>query len=345
MRDSTSVDANTNKTRMGFVVQGDLVANSSQIGVKNLSFGDMSNGNFTYDFDKKAIVGSFHLDETTPNAQFHTDFELQLGSGQWYVLGMAKIDHITGSPVPVNSANGAVWIGASTITPGIQSIIQSQFHDGILPDGFNQYTNLKGTMLVTAVDMNLPLIPDINLNVGPIVSVTVEKGIYANIFSIIDFGGNAINIDGGIKVGAYVKIHAAASVLVGCAGLNLGAEVNTTVVQHVGLPSFSQFPLDPVVLLKASDLKMSASAHVLLTGSAYVGFGICDDNCNSIKVFGVKIPPGCHSTGIGKSLDFGLGVDVEKPPGAETPTGGGLWVSIFAGDRIYTSINIPGLKF
>ena len=344
MRDSTSVDAGTNKTRMGFVVQGDLVANKSQIGVKNLSFGDMSNGNFTYDFDKKAIVGSFHLDESTPNAEFHTDFELQLGSGQWYVLGMAKIDHITGSPVPVNSANGAVWIGASTITPGIQSIIQSQFHDGILPDGFKQFNTLKGTLLVTAVDMNLPIIPDINLNVGPIASVTVEKGIYANIFTAIDFGGKNVNIDGGIKVGAYVKVHAGASVLVGCAGLNLSAEVNSTVVQHVGLPPFSQFGFDPAALLSASDLTMSASAHVILSGSAYVGFGVCDDNCNSIKVFGVKIPPGCHSTGIGKSMDLGMGVNVTKPPGQLTPTEGNLWVSIF--DNTYNAhVDIPGLKY
>jgi len=344
MRDSTSVDANTNKTRMGFVVQGDLVANKSQIGVKNLSFGGMKNGNFTYDFGKKAIIGSFHLDETTPNAEFHTDFELQLGGGQWYMLGIAQINHITGSPVPINEAGGAVWIGASTITPEIQSIIQSQFHDGVMPDGFSIYNNLKGTMLVTSVDMNLPIIPDINLNVGPIASVTVEKGIYANIFSIIDFGGGAVNIDGGVKVGAYVKVHAGASVLVGCAGLNLSAEVNTTVVQHLGLPSFANFPANPVDLLEASDFKMSASAHVILSGSAYVGFGVCDDDCNSIKVLGVKIPPGCHSTGIGKSMDLGMGVNVEKPPGTTTPTDGEVWVSIF--DHTYSDhIKIPGLSF
>jgi hypothetical protein len=199
--------------------------------------------------------------------------------------------------------------------------------------------------MVMAVDMNLPIIPDINLNLGPIASVTVEKGIYANVYTAIGFDADKVKIDGGIKVGAYVKIHAGASVLVGCAGLNLSAEVNAMVQQHVTSPPFKTFlTLNPLTLLSASELSLQAEAHVILTGSAYIGFGVCDDNCNSIKVLGVKIPPGCHSTGIGKSMDLGMGVDVYKPVGQLTPTQGDLWVSIF-GTKYQKDVSIPGLSY
>ncbi|OOQ59547.1 hypothetical protein [Mucilaginibacter pedocola] len=334
------------KTHMAFEVKGDLVANNAEIGVKNLSLGAADNFNITYDFEKQAIVGSFHVLEKTENATFDTDFEFQLGSGQWYLLGSAKISDIKNTPVPVNGAAGAVCVGSCTLTPDMMQIIQSKFHDGILPNDFEaNFHTLHGTLLVTAVDLNLPLIPDINLNLGPIAHVTVEKGIYANAYLGLQFEEKP-NVIGGIKVGVYVKVSAGASVLVGCAGLKLGAEVNAAVNTKIILPPYGEFIKfqSPDQLVEKSDITMGAEANVILTGEAYYGWGVCDDDCSSIKVWGVKIPPGCHKSGIGKGMTLTFGAKVQKPEGTLTPTRGEVYVKLF--DEPHTAqINIPGFSF
>jgi hypothetical protein len=44
----------------------------------------------------------------------------------------------------------------------------------------------------------------------------------------------------------------------------------------------------------------------------YKGIGVCNSNCESIKVWGIKIPPGCYKSSIGGSLTATGGIVMQK---------------------------------
>lgn len=334
-------------THMGFEVKGDLVANKAELGVKNMPFPYLPNSayNLTYDFDKKAVVGSLQLtDMKTPAADFDAAVEMQLGGGEWYMLGSVSVKKLKIVPLPLNGAGAAFCLGSTSLNAQKLQIIQPVFHNGILPNDFSsKFSTIRGALFVAAVDLKLPL-PALDIDIG-IANVHVGYGIYGNAYAGLNFDESAPVVDGGLKVGAYVNVNGGASVGIACAGVSLAAEINAQGNLHLELPALkgvTQYITNPVALLTDSKIDLNMELGAQLGGSAYVGVGVCNSSCNSVKVWGVTVPPGCHKEGIGKTMSVSGGITVTKNKGATTPDKATIYVNLF--DKPYSStISIPNL--
>ncbi|GGH80800.1 hypothetical protein HNQ91_005389 [Filimonas zeae] len=334
-------------THMGFEVKGDLVANKTELGVKNMPFPYLPNSafNLTYDFDKKAVVGSLQLtDMKTPAADFDAAVEMQLGGGEWYMLGSVSINKLKIVPLPLNGAGAAFCLGSTSITPQKLQIIQPVFHNGILPNDFSsKFSAIKGALFVAAVDLKLPL-PTLDIDIG-VANVHVGYGIYGNAYAGLNFDETAPIVDGGLKVGAYVNVNGGASIGIACAGVSLAAEINAQGNLHLELPALkgaTQYVTNPVALLTDSKIDVNVEMGAQLGGSAYVGAGVCNSSCNSVKVWGVTVPPGCHKKGIGKTMSVSGGITITKNKGAVTPDQAVIYVNLL--DKPYSAtIPVPNL--
>jgi hypothetical protein len=300
--------------------------------------------NLTYDVDKKAVVGSMQLNNvSTPAADFSAAMEMQMGNGQWYLLGSINVNKIKIIPLPLNGAGAAFCLGHTPMTPDKLQIIQPVFHNGELPAAFSSgFSTVNGALFVAAVDFKLPL-PNLDIDLG-VANVHVGYGIYGNAFVNLDFNEAAPKVIGGVKVGAYVNVNGGASIGIACAGVALGAEINATGTVDMTLPSLKQPGkyLNPKTLLQETALTVDVALTAQLKGSAYVGAGVCNSSCNSVKVWGVKIPPGCHKESIGKNLSVTGGISVTKPTGTLTPSAACIYVNLFGTD--YPAKNADGKR-
>ena len=311
----------TEASHMNFTVQGDLVASKAKIGMQNMTLpGGIKNFNLTYDFKQKAIVGSLHIDSLkTPMATASADLEMQFGGGGWYILGAAVITDMN-LPLPFNGGSAAFLVGNTDIKPEMMQRIQPVFHNGEMPKNFGQkFPRLKGSLFVVGVDMKLPIVPDIDLDLA-IASLHIHYGVYANAYFGVSFAGGPkdATIIGGVKVGAYVNISAGASLGLVCAGISLAADVNAEA--DITMSNLDFTILNPVAFYKNSYLNVDLSTTATFTGEAYVGAGICNSSCNAVKVFGVKIPPGCFKKSISGSMSLGLDFNITKGIGSYVPT-------------------------
>lgn len=333
-------------THMGFEVKGDLVANKAAIGVKNMPFPGLSGSDFnlTYDFDKKAVVGSLQLnDMKTPAADFNAAVEMQLGAGEWYMLGTINVTKLKIVPLPLNGAGAAFCLGSTNLTSQKMQIIQPVFHNGILPNDFaNKMTTVKGALFVAGVDVKLPL-PNLDIDLG-VANVHVGYGIYANAYARLTFDLDTPRVDGGLKVGAYVNVNGGASIGIACAGVSLSAEINAQGNLTLRLPSLknSITYLNPYALMVASGIVLNVDMGTEFGGSAYVGGGVCNSSCHSVKVWGVTVPPGCHKESIGKSMSIHGGITIEKQKMEPSPSKAIFYLNLF-GETYSTGVSIPQL--
>ncbi|BAV10035.1 Carboxypeptidase regulatory-like domain-containing protein [Filimonas lacunae] len=335
-------------THMGFEVKGDLVANKAEIGVKNMPFPMLPNSafNLTYDFEKKAVVGSLQItDMKTPAATFDAAVEMLLGGiGEWYFLGSVNIKELRIVPFPLNGAGGAFCVGSTTIDNEKLQIIQPVFHNGILPNGFNSdFGKMNGALFVAAVDVKLPL-PTVDIDIA-VASIKIGYGLYANAYAMLSFDETTPTVIGGVKIGAYVNVNGGASIGIACAGVSLSAEINAQGNLKMILPALkgmAGFITNPKDLITQSYVKLNVEMMAQLGGSAYVGFGVCNSSCKSVKVWGVTVPPGCHKEGIGKTLTLIGGIDIEKKESATSPNQAYLYVNLLD-EKFGTTIKLPYL--
>lgn len=333
-------------THLGFVVKGDLVANSAEIGVKNMPFPFLPNSafNLTYDIEKKSILGSLQLTGVeTPAANFDAAVEMKLGGGEWYMLGLININELKIVPLPLNGAGAAFCLGSTTLTSEKMQIIQPVFHNGVLPNDFaSKMTSLQGALFVAALDVKLPL-PNLDVDLG-VASVHVGYGLYANAYARMTFDIDAPKVDGGVKLGAYVNVNGGASVGIACAGVSLSAEINAQGNITMVLPSLKNPAayLKAYPLIKDSYLFLNVDIGAEFGGSAYVGGGVCNSNCNSVKVWGVTVPPGCHKKSIGKTMSIHGGMNVTKEVSQPVPDKVTFYIKLL--DETYsTDVDIPFL--
>ncbi|MEO6979063.1 MAG: hypothetical protein ABI113_11815, partial [Mucilaginibacter sp.] len=325
-------------THMLFEVKGDMVVNKAEIGVKNVSVSDDASFGLVYDFDKKAVVGSLHLDNlSTPVGTVKADLEMLFGNGQWYILGAGIVKDLS-MPLPVNGASAAFMIGNAEITPDLLQIIAPVFHNGVLPDDFDtNFKHLSGSLFVAGVDMKLPILPDIDFDVV-LAALHVHYGLYVNAYLGLKFDLTDAKIIGGLKIGAYVNVSAGASLGLVCAGVSLYAEANmqaNMVMDHLNFTD-----LNPISFYKASHLILTASPQILLSGEAYIGAGICNGDCNPVKVLGVKIPPGCFKKSIGGDLNLSMKLGLDKASGDFFPGTASISAYLF-GTPFNGSLDLP----
>jgi hypothetical protein len=164
-----------------------------------------------------------------------------------------------------------------------------------------------------------------------IAEVHINDGIYANAYLGLTFDDlTKVKVLGGLKVGAYVNIGAGASIGLACAGVSLSAEVN--VQANIVMDNLSFTDLNPVSFYKNSNLTLELGPQVLLSGEAYVGAGICNSSCHSVKVWGVTVPPGCFKKSISGDLNLNMQFTIKKPSGTLTPNEADAKAHLFGHD-------------
>lgn len=280
-------------SKMDFVIKGEVIANTSAIGIKNMGAGPLTGFSIVYDFNEKALIGSGHLSQDIKFAKLDLDAELKIGNAtDWYIFSSGKAEVYN---VPMFKELGvAFMVGNTKITDSQRAGFYKHFAGNIKPSDQTLSAfqgQLKGVLFMGSMEMKLPLLPTFNLDLAPIASVEFNNGLYAATYFKLNFAEGAEITVGG-RVGAYVQLSAGASIGLACAGVSLRAEAGAEV----------QASLNPINGNFAAMLALKFQ----LEGNAYVGVGLCTSSCNTIKVFGIPSPIKCYRKQYGKVLTIGV---------------------------------------
>jgi hypothetical protein len=276
-----------------FDIKGELVANSSELGIKNMGAGPMTGFSIVYDFNENALIGSGHLSQDIGFAKLDLDAELKIGNAtDWYIFSSGKAEVYN---VPMFKEIGvAFMVGNTKISDSQRAGFYKHFAGNIQPSDQTLSAfqgQLKGVLFMGSMEMKLPLLPTFNLDLAPIASVEFSNGLYAATYFKLNFAEGAEITIGG-RVGAYVQLSAGASIGLACAGVTLRAETGAEV----------QAKLNPV----NGDFAAMLALSFQLQGSAYVGVGLCTSSCSTVKVFGISSPIKCYRKQYGKVLTIGV---------------------------------------
>ena len=299
------------KKHMNFTVKGDLVADNQKVGVKNLAVDGLGSGSITYDFGQKALIGNLHIEQDLSNCHLSSDVDLKFGGGDWYVFGSAIATNIQNSPV--SSGKCGFFVGKGTISGNIQNVLAQYFYKNVLPDPFpkGSYT---GALFCTEAAVPVPIIPQININLDPIVHCTLEHAIHLNSYTGISLGYPKISYDLGGQAYVYIHAGAGASVGIACCGADLSATGGAGVYGHIDLniPSPSINPVqmmsDAKSAIMNANITMQGEVFLDLQGSAYVGGGLCDSDCDGWF---------CETTSWSKGMDIRLAATYKKGDGVK----------------------------
>lgn len=279
-------------SKMEFVIKGEVVANSAELGVKNMGAGPMKSFSIVYDFVHKALIGSGHISQDIGFAMMELDAELKIGNAtDWYIMASGKAD-IANVPI-FKSIGVAFMVGNAQISGTQQAAFYKHFIGDIKPSDETLNTfkgHLKGVLFMVSTELKLPLVPTFNLNLKPIASVQFDNGVYAATYFKLNFN-NGAEIKIGGRAGAYVKLSAGASIGLACAGVSLSAEAGAEIRAS---------------LAKSGDFSAALALNFRLGGSAYVGIGMCDSDCETICVWGVCSPLKCYRSYYSKVLSIGV---------------------------------------
>jgi hypothetical protein len=260
------VDEPENKDKhLKFVIKGDLVAENSKIGANNMngpSGSGLSGLALTYDFEKNGIVGSGHMDQNAPNGRFVGDIELFMG-GEWYFFASIKVMNLKNCPI--NEFGAAMFVGNGVINPGMKTAMAGHFHENKLPAYIIGLQKHTGVLFAGGFDIPIPEVPTWDLNIGGLVKSSFHNGIYAGCYFSLTFVSDAELAIGG-RVGAWVELGAGATIGIACFNINLKADAS------VGLEGS---------IKKSGAFSIKVDITLTLSGSAYVGGGVCNSDCKT----------------------------------------------------------------
>ena len=280
------------KSEMSFIVKGDIVANSSNVGVQNMDVGGISGLSITYDFKESALVGSGHIHQDTDYASLDLDLELKISSGEWYLFSNGIASDIKNSPI----SDAAVGMRVGNEKPNSEQLtsLNKHFHEGSVPDGFNGIANNKGVLLVLSVDVPIPVLPSFDIDLEPVAHCEFKHGIYACMYMQVNFTDKSLGV--GAKVGGWVKVGAGASIGLACACIALSVDVSANASGSLNF-SNKQFLL-------------TFGANLTLAGQAYVGAGVCNSSCQTpcvdLGLTEVCSPIPCVKKGLKEAVVVGI---------------------------------------
>lgn len=291
-----------NPSPMSFTIKGDVVANSSNIGVQNMDAGGVQGLSIVYDFKEKALIGSGHVNQKTSFATLDLDIEMKLGSSSWYMFsnGIADVEN-----TPFKKISVGFMVGNSIITPTQKASFYKHFADrGLPPQADKTFGDVKGVLFILSAEMPIPGIPQFDLPLEPIAKMEFKHGFFATAYFKANFfeGVDNTSFTVGGRVGAFVKLSAGASVGLACAGISLGVDAYADLIGTLS-------PLKPA---------FSAEAQLTfdLNGSAYVGAGICNSSCQTpcwdAGLFEVCSPIPCKKIEFNKKVKIQLGAAIEN---------------------------------
>ncbi|MFQ3599380.1 MAG: carboxypeptidase-like regulatory domain-containing protein [Chloroherpetonaceae bacterium] len=268
-----------------FVVTGDVELSPNQgLKISNYStpLGDLT---MIFDHRKGMMHGSLSLNAMeTPAYHIKGGADLRIDRNGFFFAADAYVD--------LKSAgfgfNTAVVLGKYPNIKSVSEITrhfkQSDFNFTMPPDFVmipNEYNNLAGFYLIGQVkDFIIPL-PELDLNLSPVVRVRFN----------IDYGlllGLGMNFSSGatltVKGAAFVSIEASAHGSIGlvCAGASLG---------------MGQVAYLSGTVTNTPSLSVSAGMEIVFYGSFYVGGGCCDSDCGSCDLGLFSLP--CYKASFG----------------------------------------------
>ncbi len=256
--------------KIAFVVKGDMVTDigNQQVSVKNIEvpFGQLS---ITYDFALKRMQGSIVLDASVPNAYtLAGSADVRFDPQGWFFTAYGSV----GLYNPNITFSVGIALGKY---PNISSVseIQNKFAASQwkpeVPAQMRQipsaYNNLKGFyFLGEATNFLAITLPQIDVDLGGVVSCSVSA-YYGMALSLgMNFGGSTqFDIGAAAFVGVDATIGASVGVL--CAGGSLHAGINFYGVGFLNLTN--------------KTWGVEGGSDLILSGSVYGAFGICDSDC------------------------------------------------------------------
>ncbi|KRT14035.1 hypothetical protein ASU31_21735 [Pedobacter ginsenosidimutans] len=287
---------------MSFTIKGDIIANSSALGVNNMDAGGVKGLSIVYDFNQKALIGSGHLNQSTNFASLDLDAELKLGSSDWYIFsnGLADVKY-----TPFTGIGVGFMVGNATLSESQKNSFYKHFGGTDLPDATKTaFADVKGVLLVVSAEMPIPLLPSFDLDLNPVAHCSFTHGLYAAAYLKANFSlkPEDIAISVGGRVGAFVKLSAGASVGLACAGISLGADAHADINGYLA-------PLK-------GEFSATMGLTFTLQGSAYVGAGVCNSSCEtpcvSIGFTDICSPIPCVRVGLNKTLVLGVEAGVNN---------------------------------
>jgi hypothetical protein len=268
------VGANGATSYMTFVVKGAVEASGQEVAVKNIPspFGGI---NLTYDFVNHRLMGSLHYDRALQGgAEVKTsgDAEVLIDGDGWYFLaaGMMKL------PSEGKEGQAAMIFGSYPVTSHIRGIFEQYSfvyqEYGSLPAIFPK--EIAGFYFEAMAAIPIPIIPSGEFDFG-LVSGELKHQIGADIRMSMQFSEGA-TFGLGQSVFAKVSVGLGGSVVIVCAGVS--AEIKAVLSWDGQYSTNGTWFVD-------------GDGHIVLTGSTYVGVGLCDSNCESIvEIGGIGTP-------------------------------------------------------
>lgn len=295
---------NAKDSRVTFTIKGDIVASNSKIGVQNMDAGGMKGISFAYDFKEKALVGSASFSQNTDFADLTMDIDMKIGSANWYIFSNCVAKEIKNTPF--SQASAGLMLGNATLNGAQMASLHKHFKDNDIPDNFDaNYSSVKGILMVMSAELPIPIIPTFDLNLDPVAHASLTHGIYGNLYYNAGFSlkKEDLSFAMGARLGAFVKLSVGASIGLACVGINLHADAHADVSGKLA-------PFAPA----GQRLQLDAGVKFTLQGSAYVGAGVCDSNCETPCVdagfFDICSPIPCVKKGLSKTLVLGLSAEV-----------------------------------
>ncbi|MES2617001.1 MAG: hypothetical protein V4613_03930 [Bacteroidota bacterium] len=281
------------KRNVAFEVKGDLVANNTELGVKNMDAGGIGGMSITYDFKEQALIGSLHVDRDFGSYYLVSDLEMKVGGSGWYIFGAGEME-IKDMELPVKRVKAAFFVGNNTMSPKQIAIFTTFFYKNELPTNFPKGL-IKGAVFGAAVSFPIPKVPQIDIPLSPVVHIVLEHQINVNGFFAVNFDGDP-TLSAGVQAYVYVHLGAGMSVGLACAGadfkITTGAKGEATIK-------------------KSLDFSLKAVAFLSITGSAYVGIGGCEDDCSDL----CWCLPGCYTTSWSKTVGMDFEININRVNG------------------------------
>ncbi len=273
------IGANSAQSHMEFTVLGEWVASNQEIGVKNVpsDFGGMS---FTYNFEKQRLEGSFHTEKNLSGSlKIVADGNAIFDNSGWVftLTGALSMNN------PKVEGQAGLVFGDYPLTPDLRTKFQDCSYiyqkTGQLPPIFP--TTVSGSYFEGGISLPFPVLPSIDfdfgvisghfyVNIGGDIRVSTQFTSAANTFGI----GQSIFAEAGIGVGASLGLV--------CAGCSAQA------LAILGFDGQYQ---------STGEWFVDGDASLTLSGSAYIGGGLCDSDCEGTF---------CETTGGSASKTFGV---------------------------------------
>lgn len=269
-------------SHMTFVVNGDVTADNQSVSVDKVStpFGDLK---LVFDFENARLIGILEVDmDLAGQGHVKGSVESVVDKMGWYFCAGGKIT-IIGNPY-IKEISMALLFGdyPSLNDPFITQVFSEYSYSHTLPKEFQG--QLKGFYMDGACTFPFPELPNIDIDLVIVhgqltVSVTGDFSLGMNFTD----AGNTYYTGTAVAVNANVGLKG--SVGLGCVGASFG--ITLEVANHGEFKSNGDWYID-------------GSNTLTLYGSAYIGVGCCDEDCD-----GYYVCP-CVSKSWGGSVSIGL---------------------------------------